>query len=99
MAGFPCIRCGECCKRVTMKPAGLEHLCGPDPEGTCVHYVAGSGCAIYETRPPNCRVEHVYYTHPFNFAAKMPLSVYYGVSKALCHDLQRAASKRKKQTP
>jgi Fe-S-cluster containining protein len=89
MAGFPCDRCGCCCIRKVMTPAKLAHLCGPDEQGTCVHYRPEQGCAIYATRPAVCRNDQVFHTH--GFSEQMTWAVYVGVARALCHDLQRQA--------
>lgn len=91
MPGYPCDgpSCGCCCCREVMKPAGIENLCGPDARGTCVHYDPTVGCTIYATRPDVCSVDKVYYFH--GFSDRMPRSVYYGVSRALCQKLQREA--------
>ncbi len=53
MTDFPCSRCGACC-RVAGHIPELRHLARED--GACRHLTGENLCAIYETRPPICRV-------------------------------------------
>ena len=95
MSAFPCDRCGRCCRRELMKPAGLEYLCGPDPEGTCVNLTSDGGCAIYSSRPSACSVESTYVRDFLGLPGdiysdvSLPRSVYHGLNRVSCHRLQR----------
>jgi Fe-S-cluster containining protein len=50
---FPCARCGACCRFAGQVPE-LRALDRGD--GVCRHLTAENLCAIYEARPPICRV-------------------------------------------
>jgi hypothetical protein len=53
MDSFPCNSCGACCRRVR-----LIHPAWPArADGACVHLAPDNRCAIYENRPPVCRVD------------------------------------------
>lgn len=50
---FNCSGCGACCRRVKR----LSPDWPTREDGACVHLTADNLCAIYETRPPVCRVD------------------------------------------
>lgn len=51
---FPCTACGACCRRVGAIPGFPEPV---RSDGSCSHLTADNRCAIYERRPPICRVD------------------------------------------
>lgn len=58
MTAFECNRCGACCRLVSEAPE-TAHLDRGD--GACRHLIGTAGdehgCAIYSTRPVECRVD------------------------------------------
>jgi hypothetical protein len=52
--GRECGACTACCKDLAIVEAGFKKLPGVE----CQHCTAGSGCAIYATRPQLCRSYH-----------------------------------------
>jgi uncharacterized protein len=57
LVGFPCTRCGACCRKAGSSPE-LVRLGFAEPGGACKHLV-NNECAIYETRPDVCRIDAV----------------------------------------
>lgn len=53
MAAFSCNACGICCKLVK----AIYPNWPTRPDGACVHLTPENKCAIYETRPKECRVD------------------------------------------
>jgi Fe-S-cluster containining protein len=51
---FPCSKCGACCRSIGTHEAGRELDRG---DGICRHLTTDNRCAIYEDRPPMCRVD------------------------------------------
>jgi Fe-S-cluster containining protein len=59
LEGFPCSKCGACCRRV----GGYNGFPEPvNPDGSCSHLQKDNSCGIYETRPMVCRVEESFET-------------------------------------
>lgn len=56
MTPFDCNRCGACCRRISAVRPDMDR-----GDGACVHLLGAPGdehaCAIYETRPRECRVD------------------------------------------
>jgi len=50
----PCTKCGVCCE---LAPTLLPEVFLAGANGSCIHLLPDyGGCAIYETRPKECRV-------------------------------------------
>jgi hypothetical protein len=64
--GFPCNKCGFCCKKIAS--CGIET--GLDRgDGVCKHLNANNLCSIYENRPYFCRIDD-YYNEYKNFLTR-----------------------------
>ncbi len=53
---FPCTKCGECCRHISLIPELSEF---DDGTGACVH-LKNNLCEIYDARPDICRVDVMY---------------------------------------
>lgn len=51
---FDCSKCGACCRMVGTLPEMRDYDRG---DGACKYLTPANLCAIYETRPPLCRVD------------------------------------------
>jgi uncharacterized protein len=56
---FPCTSCGACCRRAGVVarfvgPEAFPHAIRPDD--SCSQLTPDNKCAVYETRPPICRI-------------------------------------------
>ena len=57
--GFPCYRCGACCRHVSLS---TETRFLDRGDGICRHFDSGQNvCSIYESRPEICRVDRQYH--------------------------------------
>lgn len=81
-AGFPCARCGECCRHVNLVPELAEYDRG---DGVCIK-LRGNLCGIYETRPPVCRVDGIYEER---FVGQYSREEFYRLNLAVCRELMR----------
>ena len=58
MKKFPCTGCGGCCRL-----ASAMRLVPVNEEGICEHLRDDNKCAVYNNRPPNCRVDIMFKKH------------------------------------
>lgn len=54
MSGFPCTKCGACCKLAGLVDGFSEPVLYPN--GPCVHLARNGQCVIYKLRPKECRI-------------------------------------------
>jgi Fe-S-cluster containining protein len=86
--GFPCTRCGLCCRNLH-KHSLYEQLDRGD--GVCIHFDEASAlCSIYEHRPDICRIDLMY---DKIFAKETTREVYYQLNLAACRALQDEAAR------
>ncbi len=82
---FPCTRCGLCCQQI-QHVAELKNFHSGD--GVCFHYRQGHGCAIYQQRPMECRIDEGYQQY---FEGQFSVTEYYQKNAQVCNRLQSAA--------
>ncbi len=80
---FPCTKCGQCCKNID-KVKELSYLDRGD--GTCIKFLEGEGCSIYDSRPILCRIDDGYDRFFSNIITR---SNYYKGNADVCNSLQR----------
>lgn len=80
--GFPCTKCGACCRRAGSMPGFPEPV---DENGHCVHLQEDNTCGIYEDRPKMCRIDFV-----ARFFPGMTEEEYYEATRRECNKMQRA---------
>lgn len=54
MSAFPCTKCGICCTQAGLDPHFSEPTLPTSRQ--CVHLTRKRTCAVYSTRPPECRI-------------------------------------------
>jgi Fe-S-cluster containining protein len=51
---FPCTGCGACCQVA----GAIQGFSEPSlPDGRCAHLTTANRCAVYRTRPIECRIQ------------------------------------------
>jgi Fe-S-cluster containining protein len=89
--GFPCTKCGLCCRALHLIPALSDYDNG---NGVC-RYLVDNLCSIYENRPEICDVEKMYLHY---FSGTMSKEEFFEKNHQACLELASKMIPVKKET-